>query len=281
MIGVVHLVWGPLGPEPLKRFLASYRAHPAGAEHELVVVFNGVRDQGPLREQLAATPHRLLALPEPVLDLPAYGLAARELDHERLCFLNSYSAILADSWLAHLSDALDVPGVGIVGASGSWESQAEWIRGRLVHWPYQLLGLRASRRDYPRFPNPHIRTTAFLMRRADVLACRLEEARDKRSTYLLESGRQSITRRLLDEGARALVVGRDGHGYDVEDWPASATYRSGGQRNLLVEDNRTADWQRASARLRARLARDAWGERYLAGETSTSAERSPAGEDGR
>ncbi len=42
MIAVVHLVWGPLGPEPLRDFLRSYHAHDAGAPHELVVLFNGV-----------------------------------------------------------------------------------------------------------------------------------------------------------------------------------------------------------------------------------------------
>jgi hypothetical protein len=265
-IGVVHLVWGPLGAEPLLRFLDSYRAHAAGAEHELVVVFNGVGEPAPLQAELACTPHRLLTLERPVLDLAAYGLAARELSHERLCFLNSYSTILADGWLRRLAGALEQPRVAIAGATGSWESQAEWVRGRLLYWPYQLLRLHGARRDYPRFPNPHVRTTGFLMRRADILACELEQAHDKRSAYLLESGRRSVTGRLLDRGARALLVGRDGRCYDVEEWPQSATYRSGGQRNLLIADNRTADWERASPRLRRRLSRDAWGERCAAGE---------------
>jgi hypothetical protein len=267
MIALVHLVWGPLGVAPPRRFLASYRAHPAGIEHELVVVLNGV-DEG-LREELVKelsdTPHRLVSLPEPVLDLAAYGLAARELDHERLCFLNSYSVVLTDGWLACLSRGLDQAGVRIAGATGSWESQAEWIRGKARYWPYQLVGLPRARRDHPRFPNPHIRTTGFAMRRADVLPLGLERARDKRSTYLLENGRDSITRRVLDGGGRAVVVGRDGRCHDVDDWPASATYRSGGQRNLLIADNRTADWQRAGPRLRRRLSRDAWGKRYPPG----------------
>jgi len=47
----------------------------------------------------------------------------------------------------------------------------------------------------------------------------------------------------------------------VPEWPASATYRSGEQRNLLVADRRTRDWERSSPRLRRRLGRDAWGER--------------------
>ena len=124
MIGVVHLVWGPLGPPSLRDFLASYQREPAGAEHELIVLLNGVsEDRRPaLEAELEGVEHRLLTLAEPVQDLAAYAQAAGRLEHERLCFLNSYSAILAAGWLAKLNDALDQPGAGLVGATGSWAS---------------------------------------------------------------------------------------------------------------------------------------------------------------
>jgi hypothetical protein len=124
VIAVVHLVWGPLGPVPLQAFLASYHRHAAGAEHELVVLFNGVgREQRPaLEAELQGTEHRLLELTEPIQDLAAYAQAAARLGHERVCFVNSYSAILAPDWLAKLADALDRPHAGLVGATGSWAS---------------------------------------------------------------------------------------------------------------------------------------------------------------
>jgi hypothetical protein len=91
---------------------------------------------------------------------------------------------------------------------------------------------------------------------------RMELARavDKRAAYLLESGRQSLTRRIQEQGLRAVVVGRDGRDYDVEEWPASRTFRSGDQGNLLVADNQTRDYQTASPSRRRRLSRDTWGE---------------------
>jgi hypothetical protein len=124
VIAVVHLVWGPLGPAPLREFLASYRRYPAGIEHELVVVLNGVSsDQRPaLLAELEGVEHRLLDLAAPVQDLAAYVQAAGCLKHERLCFLNSYSSILAADWLAKLAHALDQPRAGLVAATGSWAS---------------------------------------------------------------------------------------------------------------------------------------------------------------
>jgi hypothetical protein len=274
-LGVVHLVWAPLGPEPVRSFLRSYRAHPPGIAHELAIVLNGAAPElgasrgaaaltrEALAAELAGVEHRLIVLEEPVLDLAAYGLAARALSHPRLCFMNSHSVVLADGWLAILARALDDPGTGLAGATASWESQSQWIRGRARYWPYQLARLRGARRDYPRFPNPHIRTTAFMIDRANAIAMNLDAAQDKRDTYLLESGRRSITRQILERGLRAVVAGRDGRAYGVKDWAASRTYRSGEQENLLVADRRTADWLTASPRLRRRLSRDAWGEHYV------------------
>lgn len=262
MIGLVYLAWAPLGPEPVRDFLRSYCRHPAGAEHELVILLNGSPEDGAaaaLPAELADVRHRLQVLDRPVLDLPAYGLAARELDHDRLCLLNSYSQILADGWLGLLDGALGEPGVGLAGASGSWESQAEWIRGQRRYWLYQLALLPRARRDYPRFPNPHLRTTAFVAERRVLLGLGLDGALDKRATYLLESGPGSITRQVQGRGQRVVVVGRDGWAYDVADWPRSATYRAGGQHNLLVADRRTRDWEQASPWLKRRLMRDAWG----------------------
>jgi hypothetical protein len=274
VIGLVYLAWAPLGPEPLREFLRSYHAHPAGAEHELVIVLNGAESEPTraasggagaragreaLLAELRVVEHRLIVPERPLLDLPAYGLAARQLQHERLCLLNSYSTVLVEDWLGRLARALGAPGVGLAGATGSWESQAEWVRGKLRYWPYQLAGVRRARREYPRFPNPHIRTTAFMLDRLLLLELGLERAADKHATYLLESGRRSVTRQLEERKLRPVVVGRDGVAYEVEDWPQSATYRAGGQRNLLVADRRTNDWERASPRLRRRLSDDAWG----------------------
>jgi hypothetical protein len=266
MIGVVHLVWAPLGPEPLRRFLRSYHEHTAGVEHELAIVLNGAlpetggdSSREVLLAELTGTRHRLIVLERAVLDLAAYGEAAGQLEHPCLCFLNSYAVILADGWLGHFSGALDEPGVGLVGASASFESQAEWVRGSPQHWPPQLVGLRPARRDYPRFPNPHVRTSAFMIRREDVLTMGFEQVHDKRSAYLLESGRMSITHQVQERGLRAVLVGRDGRSYDVEAWPASHTFRSGEQENLLIADNQTADYQTSSARRRRRLTLDSWG----------------------
>ncbi|MGH2831466.1 MAG: hypothetical protein ACRDK2_01720, partial [Solirubrobacteraceae bacterium] len=158
MIALVHLVWGPLGPELPQRFLDSYRRHSAEIEHELVILFNGVDTEArrSFEPLLADTPHETVTLERPVQDLEAYIQAAQRLSHKRLCFMNSYSEILADGWLAKLSAALDRPDVGMAGATGSWTSIFSMLLNAL------------------RLPNPYRRT---LPSRAEV----------RRQMYAIES----------------------------------------------------------------------------------------------
>ena len=73
-------------------------------------------------------------------DLAAYAQAAERLEYERLCFLNSYSVILADGWLARLDRALDQPRAGLVGATGSWASvRSGTLNALFLPNPYRRL----------------------------------------------------------------------------------------------------------------------------------------------
>lgn len=140
MIAVVHLVWGPLGPGALREFLASYRRHQAGIEHELVMVFNNVQEHqsAALLAELDRVDHQMIMLPAAVQDLAAYIQAAQRLDHEHVCFLNSYSEILADGWLAKLAAALEQPAAGMVGATGTWASvRSATLNALLLPNPYR------------------------------------------------------------------------------------------------------------------------------------------------
>jgi hypothetical protein len=244
---VVHLVWAPLGTGPVERFAASYREHPAGRDHRLVVLLNGFGDEDDVAADLRpleGLAHETVRIDPPTLDLPAYARAAHALDARYLCFLNSHSTLLAPGWLAALHDALG-PGVGLAGATGSYEA------------PRTINPLRGRR--WPRFPNPHIRTNGFILEGALMRSLRWPDVRTKSAAWALESGRAGLTRAVWARGLRTVVVGRDGTAYPPEAWPESATFRSGGQANLLIADNRTRQWEDADPAERARLSRRAWG----------------------
>lgn len=310
-IGVVYLYRFSEGELPVRTFLDTYRAHPAGVDHDLHVVCKGFPD----RDSVAAAQRLFRGLPiNPIelddrgFDIGTYFAAAQAVANRRLIFFNTFSEILADDWLKKFDDALSLPGVGLVGATGSWQSHcsgyeaiAKQVRYRLRH-PMEYVGellddlhcaqkiagttgggsanaqerrkirqiaralyhlIRLDRYayyrlEYFRYPNPHIRTNAFMIERERFLALRMPPFRRKSDAYKFESGRLSLTRQIMAQNLRPVVVDRTGSVYDISEWKSSSTYWTGQQSNLIVADNRTRDYSDGDQERRTRLEDNAW-----------------------
>jgi len=309
-LAVAYLARRAEGLEPIRRFVESYRRNPAGVPHQLVVIFKGyatAEDLAGARAALGDLPYDAIRLDDTGYDIGAYIAAARQIETDRVCFLNTFSEILAPGWLASLDRHGRQTGVGIVGATGSYESlyssmvlisKVIWLsetRGhgvdeRLARHFRWMLANRAPRRfdlapglltilrtvvrrlnalririnaprlyrNFPRFPNPHIRSNGFLLRR-DLLLGFGEIGRRKRHAYAFESGRDNMTARITQSGLAALIVGADSNAYDVPQWPHSGIFRSGSQANLLIADNQTKAFMALSAEERDAYACMTWG----------------------
>lgn len=244
---VVYLGWTPYGIECADRFLAAYRAHPAGTPHRLLLLLAGPEeDRSPWKRLFADLPHEELEVGTG-MDLGHYRAAVERVVAERYCFLNTVTEPLADDWLALLERALLPPEVGMVGATGSHESPNAVRPGPL----------RRLRPGFEPFPNPHLRTNGFAMKRELILELDWGSDLSREETVMLEGGRRSLTRQVRERGLETLVVGRDGS-YPPDRWRESATFRSGEQSNLLLADNRTRHYQEGGWLTRHFLAWLAW-----------------------
>jgi len=275
---VFHLVRRVNGLAPLARFLASYRDRPGHLEHDLVFIlkgFPGERIDRELADQMDSVRHTRMHVPDQGYDIGAYFAAARRFEHENLCFMNSFCEILAPGWLEALYRALCLPDAGAASATGSNQGfnperrfipDAERLSAR-SSWKHALLRIPLVERlmlfrrklQFPPFPNPHLRTNAFMIRHAEMLALDLPRVFSKRQAYSFESGRSGMTAQLLKAGKRPYVVGRDGQAYAVADWVRSHTFWSRDQENLMVADNQTRRYQSASIAEKMVLCWDAWG----------------------
>jgi hypothetical protein len=120
----------------------------------------------------------------------------------------------------------------------------------------------AGYRQFPIFPNPHLRSNGFMVARERLSSYDTARFVDKLNAYAFESGANSLTSQLRRQGLTAVVVGDDGVGYDVPDWPKSGTFRLGTQANLLLVDNQSRAFAEASPESRETIAWMTWGD-YL------------------
>lgn len=247
----------------LRMFVDAYRTNPAGIRHDLIVLAKGF--EGRLRPQeegiLAGLSTTTLFLEDEGFDIGSYRTASHELPHRRVCFLNSHARPLVSGWLRFLCAGLDIDGVGVSGASGSWMSSSSshaWRVQRLTQLPRRVAGKTRSGIWYPRFPNPHLRTNAFTIDRELFLSLDVGELRRKADAYQFESGRRSMTRQLNHRGLRSVVMDRFGRAWEVDEWRLSGTFWAGEQSSLLVGDNQTRKYADATEGMRHRLRAAAW-----------------------
>lgn len=262
---VLYLLRRGTDANAFERFISSYTTHDPGRPSRLVVVakgFDGIEPReiaGP-----GAVVDEVVHVNDTGFDLYAYRSALERVDARFVCLLNSFSRVQVDGWLDLLCRHLAETNVGIVGATGSLESMTSAIAGCIpAHSPTDAIvrtwhAAEAWRR-FPRFPNPHVRTTGFvivseLLRELDIPA-----PSTKGEAHALESGRHGVTRQLMRRGLEILVAGRDGRAYEWPHWFGSRTFRSGGQANLIISDNRTDDYATGTPATQAHLRRLAWG----------------------
>jgi len=122
---VVHLVRAANGPAPWRRFADAWRRNPPGCDCDLVLALKGFASDAQARQQVEDGEDLLagtISFDDSGRDLDVYFAAAKRLDYDRFCFVNSFSEPLVGGWLAQLDSALLSSGVGMVGATGSWAS---------------------------------------------------------------------------------------------------------------------------------------------------------------
>jgi hypothetical protein len=133
------------------RFATSYRAHPPGYPHTLVIIYKGFDTEAGVQEArsvFADLPHGEIRVDDTQFDIGAYLHAAAHTDADYVCFVNTHTEILAPNWLAHLRAAMRDPSIGLAGPHASFESlrdslaltcKAVWLAGiRPVPFDRQL-----------------------------------------------------------------------------------------------------------------------------------------------
>ena len=297
-LALVHLVRKANGPEPFREFLESYRAVDTGADHDLVLLLKGF-DSDREADEAAALAEGLdvqrLYVDDEGFDVGAYYTATDRLEHERVCFVNSFTTVRTPGWLGLLEDALRLPDAGIAGATGSWASHWSWLRFNLgLSSPYreafpdrawaqrQVLRLTPDTRRvlapvwlrhgigtaravrffvgrFGPFPAAHVRTNGFLIRRELMRSLERTPINRKFDAFVVEGGKRSITGQIEELGLRPLLAGADGQAYDVPDWARSGVFWQRDQENVLLEDNQTRAYRDSDLELRTYFSRFAWG----------------------
>lgn len=244
MIDVVYLAYlnEELGYdlEVFEQFVESYKKFSAGIEHNLTILikkstpryfYNRIVDYTK-RNNL-----KYIKLPDEGLDIGAFILAAKELQGEYVFCIGSGMTILCDDWLIKFDNAFKKDEkIQLAGAMGSY-----------------------AQGHSDRFPNPHIRTCAFMMKRDLFLQysnkCKFPQT--KEDTWEIEHGAGSLTNFVINNGGQAVVVNNEGNIFYPQDWEKAQTYISLDSK-AIMDDKWARRYALTDEYLRTKIEMENW-----------------------
>ncbi|MBU2518686.1 MAG: hypothetical protein KKB57_13965 [Proteobacteria bacterium] len=124
-VAVTYLNRSAEGVAPVENFIRSYKKADPGMDHEFITIYKGFApvEMEASRRLFENMEDRWVSVDDDMTDIDAYLIAAEKFsDIDVFCFLNTFSEINCNQWLYFLHDALAKDGVGITGASASYES---------------------------------------------------------------------------------------------------------------------------------------------------------------
>jgi len=259
--------------EKLNKFLASYKKYKSGIEHTLWVIVKG-------NQELKAVSilknidikMRILVVEDSGFDLGSYTNFAKLIRPEWLFLLNSNSEIMCDDWLLKFWKIAQTNKLSALGSMASFGSYSDGgsvdfykIRSKNI-WCYlrqirDILNRFKYSRLFPKYPNPHIRTNALLVKSEDwLLYFTDKKIETKLDCYKFESGNDSFYNFIVNKYGNFGIVGRDMVLRFKNEWYFNGAFRTPLQDDyLLVSDNQTRTYSQSNNPLfRERLQFESW-----------------------
>ena len=129
----------------------------------------------------------------------------------------------------------------LIGTSASYESILDSIKlkkkTKIISY---LLKKFKFKKKFNIFPNPHIRTSSFLIKGQtfhDFIKDR--KIYNKEDAWEIESGKSSLTNYFKDKNYKIYVVNSDGKRFTENDWKFSETYNYLGKSKSIISDKHT------------------------------------------
>jgi hypothetical protein len=214
----------------LKRFAESYRAFDAGYAHDLYICASGAPLTQNSTEILAGIQFKVLRYNGGGWDIGAYQHAAKHLlNYDFVVFLNSQAHIRKANWLRYFAEAFERFGVGVYGASSSFEI------------------------------SPHIRTCCIAFTPRLILEYPLA-VRCRYDAVVFEHSPKNFSQWALEKGLPVCIVSQSGVDQLAESRNRPDIFRRGSQADLLINDRHTIIYNSASPAEKERLERQADGK---------------------
>lgn len=231
--------------DSIDRFIYSYNQYKTNKQHGLHVILKGSGSNYSREDIIRKFDFycKIHELPDDGYDIGAYIRIAGKIDDQIIIFLNSHSTICCDKWIEKLVNPFIDNKIGLVGCTASFESLSP-------------LGI-----EFPRTPNPHIRTNGFAIRKKDfAYITKNVVISSKYDAWIFESGFFSLTKRIMNLDKNYIIVDKKGVTYGVESFQIAGTFRNLYRSNQIISDNQHKEYSKYNILNKIRVTLNTWSK---------------------
>ena len=244
-------------------FLKHYKINKAGANHSLLICFKLLNKQKiPFFRNLLKG-IKYIEFIDPILfndfDFGSYKRVSERYRSHTIFFLNSHSYPLKKNWLKKLLYYYKEK--TLIGTSASNESLLTSLKFKKIHKIISfLIKFIRFKKKFKTFPNPHIRTSSFLIKGADFISfIKNKKITNKEDAWFIESGLDGLTNYFKRKNYNIFVINSDGLKFTENNWKLSETYNYLKQSKSLISDKHTRKYLKLSNQKRIFSSYNSWG----------------------
>ena len=265
---VAYLAYEPFKFEKLNKFIENYVFYNSGHEHDLLICFKGFKNSETISEWKKKIKISFIEFNDSNqpndFDIGSFFRIAEKYKDRNIFFIGSHCLPIFNNWLKiffnHFENKM------LLGSHSSYASISSEFLSFYHHNYSKSQQLRWGIKHlfkFKLFPNPHVRTSAFLINAKDLLSCDFNRKKFiyKIETNYFESGRNSITNQLLKKGFKVGIVNSDNKYFSINEWKKSQTYSLDNQQKLIFSDNRTNIYFKANIDKKNIIRKNNWGSR--------------------
>ena len=247
----------------IKEFVKHYKKHPSGSKHTLLICYKllDIKNIISLRKILGKIKYKEFI--DPVMindyDFGSYSRIAKLYPVSKIFFLNSHSYPIKNYWLKIL--LTHYKSKTFIGTSASNESLLTSLKFKKIHKIISfLIKFFKFKKRFKPFPNPHIRTSSFLIKGADFISfIKNKKIICKEDAWFMESGLGGLTNYFKKKNYNVFVINSDGLKFTESNWKLSETYNYLNQSKSLISDKHTKKYLKLSNQKQLFASYNSWG----------------------
>jgi len=244
-------------------FLRYYEKYKAGIKHDLIVCFKNLTTiQLKKRIILLKKKYKYFVDPETKNDYEWGSLKriCEKYKNKYIFFLNDHSYPVCKNWLKIISNKIKTNRIIACSASNSSHFNNAFYRHKNDSYLSAFIKILKYLIFVPQFPNPHIRTTGFLIHAKNYLEfIQNKKFHNKFESLLIESGKNSFTNYFIKKGFEIVVVNNKNKIFYKDEWKSSETFSFRNQSGFIISDNQIRKYSKLDKKNRQKNSYKCWG----------------------